>query len=212
MTNSNNTDFDQLERLSLTKTFGELNQDEKIIVLRMVTEEEYNNMNELHQNMKEQVLDDITPSPMLKDKLDKAWKTKKHQSGLFHLSMPLYQSAVAAMIFFFAGLGINRIYEKPVPIASNTVEVVKYVDRPVKQIQYVTIQGKKEQNQASQLQAQTVTMENEKIKNTTIPETNSDINSQQTIALANIDRLTNDTNGISMEEDTILRKMMVTMY
>lgn len=210
MTNINDIDLDLLEKLSLTKKFNELNQEEKQQVLRMVDEAEYNVMYELHRRMKEVRPDEITPTSMLKNKLDKSWETKKRRNGFIHLHLPVYQSAVAAIIFFFAGMGMNRLFEKPTPIASNTIEVVKYVDRPVKQIQYVTIEEKK-RHQSSQPQAQAAPKDDEIIKKPAIPEINSDINAQQTMALANIDRLANDTNGMSMEEDTILRKMMVTM-
>jgi len=208
MTNTNHTDLDQFDRLCQTKTFYELNEEERQLVLSMVTEAEYQVMCELHGNIHEQIPDEIIPSSMLKNKLDKAWEAKNHRSGLFQVRISLFQSAAAAVIFFLVGLSFSSLYERPTKIIHTTAEVVKYVDRPVKQIQYVTLQTKNDQKQALQPQpaAQTVPIEELNVKNATITETNH----QQTSAGTDIAQ--NDTNDMNMENDTVLRKMMVTMY
>lgn len=214
MTNTNNMDLDLFERLCLTKTFDELSQEERQFVLRMVTEAEYNVMYEVYQTMQRGCPDEIVPSSILKDKLDEALHAKKCRKGIFQLRMPVYQSAAAAVIFFLAGFGFNLIRDKPEKLACRTTEVVKYVDRPVKQIQYVTLPARKEQNQVSQPQSEAKTAHAEEIhgKNEVLPESNSDIMRQHAIALADVNPASNDTNGVSMENDTVLKKMVVTMY
>ena len=134
MTNTNHTDLDQFEKLCQTKSFYELNEEERQLVLTMVTEAEYQVLCELHGAVHEQSLDEITPSSMLKNKLDKAWETKNQRRGLFQIRIPFYQSAAAAVIFFLVGLSLSLLYERPAKIIRTTAEVVKYVDRPVKQI------------------------------------------------------------------------------
>lgn len=206
MTDKNNTDFDLFERLCLTKTFDELSQEERQLVLGMVTEAEYKVLCEVYQTMHEQRPDEIDPPSTLKNKLDKAWEAKRHRNGIFQLHMPVYQSAAAALIFFLAGLGLNLIREKPAKVIYNTAEVIKYVDRPVKQIRYVTLPAEKEQHQSSQPQTKPIG------KNIVTPETNPESIRQQAIASAEIEKSPNSSNGVSIENDTVLKKMMVTIY
>ena len=206
MTNTNYTDLDQFERLCQTKTFYELNEEERKLVLSMVTEAEYQVMCELHGNRQEQSPDEIIPSSILKNKLDKALEAKNQRRGLFQVRIPFYQSAAAAVIFFLVGLGLSSLYERPTKIIRTTAEVVKYVDRPVKQIQYVTLQTKNVQKQDLQQPATLpAPTEGMNTKNATITETNQQISEGTYIAQ-------NDSNDMNMQNDTVLRKMMVTMY
>jgi len=151
----------------------------------------------LFQTISGRKKEEIVPDDALKDKLDKALAAKRRKKSFFALRIPLYQSVAAAAIFFVLGLGSNflRLAAPPEIMYTTTevvkyvekpvvTEVVKYVDRPVTEIRYVKIKEPVVQQPATRDSciAQNVTSYN-----------------------------SNENLGISLHEDTVLQKMLVTI-
>ena len=72
-----NTDFDKLELLLQTKSFDELNVFEQDLVIKSLTNEEYNALHDLYTLAPSRGVDEIEPSSGLKSRLDDALKAKK---------------------------------------------------------------------------------------------------------------------------------------
>ncbi|MFT3754118.1 MAG: hypothetical protein QM800_14990 [Paludibacter sp.] len=182
MENIENSDFEQLEKLFRNKQFEKVQE--------------------------------IEPQPLTKTKLDKAFAARRKPTPFFQIKMPLYQSVAATLVFFFFGFALNQSKQVQTRIVHNRTEVIKYVDRPLKQIVYVTIPAKnKNRNTQLRPMANTApTIETIDENEITIPESNPEILRQQEIAMTNINRALNEKNGSSMSGDTVLQKMMVTVY
>ena len=145
----------------------------------------------LFQTMCKHKKEEITPDNALKNKLDKALATKRSEKSFFALRIPSYQSVAAAAIFFALGLGTNFL--RPAvssKIVHTTTEVVKYVDKPVitEIVKYVD----------------RPVVEVRYVKEPAIHDTRI----AQNVMLDNDD----ESLGISLSEDTILQKMLVTIY
>lgn len=211
MTDVNQTDLGRLERLYRTKTFSTLTPEEKQLVLKHVTEAEYNVMYEVYQTIHENRSEDITPSESVKDKLNAAWQARPRRSRPFQLQMPVYYSATAAVLFFLAGLGVSNLFERTPEVIHDTleVEVVKYVDRPIKEIQYIEIPLKEAPLKASQ--SLSIPLPEPVQEYWTAPEFNPEVIRQQEIVLENINLALNETTGMSLGDDTLLQEMMVSI-
>ncbi|MDR0505969.1 MAG: hypothetical protein LBH32_04005 [Dysgonamonadaceae bacterium] len=133
------------------------------------------------QTIRTQKKEEIAPPETLKARLDKALSAKRRRKGFFTLQIPVYQAAAVAAIFFILGFAANFLRPAPQPeIVYKTKETVKYVDRPVPQIEYVKVYvPQKTKKQADYLAYQIAD---------------------------------DDTLGVSLDKDTILQKMMVTIY
>ena len=215
MENISNTDFDRLEKLLRYKQLDELSTSEKQWVLGLISQEEYGQMATLYQSTNHLTdKQEIEPKQKTKTELDKVLAAKRQMRTVFQLKIPVYQSVAAALVFFFIGFGINRSRPVQTRIVHNTTQVIKYVDRPVKQIEYVTIYAKdKKKNVVLTKSLKTApTVEILGGNDVTIPESNPEVLHQQEIALTNINRVLNEKNGSSMGGDTVLQKMMVTVY
>ncbi len=145
----------------------------------------------LFQTMRKHKKETITPNDALKNKLDKALANKRREKSFFTWRIPVYQSAAAAAIFFMLGIGTNflRLDTVPPQIVHVPTEVIKYVEKPVvtEVVKYVDrpmveIRYIKEPEPQQQAIAQNVTDNNE------------------------------ENWGVSLHEDTILQKMLVTIY
>lgn len=148
---------------------------------------------EFRQYIKDAREEEIEPSVSVKNKLDTAFRLKRKKSGL---QLPMYQSVAAAVLFLLAGVGVGRLFERPQPVVQRLVQVVKYVDRPVKEIQYIKVQ----------VPSQPILATNAiSVAKDSVP-----------VSAVNNDLAAADINhvqaGISMGDDTVLQKMMVTIY
>ena len=152
---------------------------------------------ELRQIMQERRTDEIEPSAAVKDRLDKALRIKRNQVG-FHI--PMYQSMAAAVLFLLAGVGIGQLFEKPQQVVQRMVQVVKYVDRPIKEIQYIKVPASP---------APILTSKAEAVAKDSVPVKTAYSSGENDLAVADINRV---QSGISMGDDTVLQKMMVTIY
>ena len=209
----NDTDFEKIEHLLQTKEFYELSPAEKELVLAQVTETDYSAMKELFMHAKANRHEEIVPPLSLKEKLDKALSARRLAPIYVRTRLPLYQVAAVALLFLVVGLAINYTREVPIRVVTNTIREVKYINRPVKQVQYVMVPAKyaPKPQAMEQVKPEVATNEDQishpKIK----PEINPDILRQQEIAIINIQRAL-EKNGASMGSDSVLQKMMVTIY
>jgi len=211
------TDFDKLEKLLQTKSFSELTVAEREWVTTLVSEEEYASMSMLYNalSIPKQTID-IEPQQDTKLRLNKALNARFHRPGLFQLKMPVYQSVAAAVLFFLVGFGVNFQQPSDPKVIHDTVQVIKYVTR--------TEQPKIMANEATPKQtkkkikrvisipepesALTAQAENAVIT----PESNPELIRQQEIAMTNINHVLNENNGSSMGGDSVLKRMLVTIY
>jgi len=151
---------------------------------------------DLHQYIKEHREDEIEPSSSVKMRLDKALRSKK--KARFHI--PMYQSMAAAILFLLAGFGLGQLFERPQTVVQRLVQVVKYVDRPIKEIQYIKVPASP---------APILTSKAEFVAKDSVPVTTTYSSGENDLAIADINRV---QSGISMGDDTVLQKMMVTIY
>ncbi len=203
-------DFDKLEKLLQNKGFSELTTDEKQWTLAFMKEDEYISMRYFYKSMEKNPSQEIEPSSEVKIRLDKSMQSKKKEN-LFSKRIPLYQMAAASMLFFLLGLGINFPREKLSKEVHTISQVVKYVDRPVTQIQYVKVKEKtvikRSKNDKNKIIQHNDT-ENNIIEN----QINIPFQQMKQIALNNMNQAMEESKGFSMEGDTVLKKMMVTVY
>jgi len=114
--------------------------------------------------------------------------------------LPFYQSVAAAVLLLVAGVGVGQFFDKPQPVLERIVQQVKYVDRPVKEIQYIRVPVRLEPTSASN---------SESFKKDSVPVLNTSSSNENDLAVTDINRV---QTGISMGDDTVLQKMMVTIY
>ena len=144
----------------------------------------------LFQTMRKQKKEEITPDNALKNRLDNALATKRREKSFFALRVPLYQSVAAAVIFFVLGFGTNFLHiATPPKSVHTTTEVVKYVEKPVvtEIVKYV---------------------DRPVVEIRYVKEPADDTCIAQNVLFYDSD----ESLGISLREDTILQKMLVTVY
>jgi hypothetical protein len=135
--------------------------------------------------------EEIEPSPSVKVRLDEAFKTKYHPRR--ELRLPYLQSVAAAVLLLVAGIGIGRWFDKPEATVERIVQQVRYVYRPVKEIQYIRVPDR----------SLTATVESRLRDSLALDDAANDL----AVAEAG-----NASGSISMGDDSILQKMMVTIY
>jgi hypothetical protein len=139
--------------------------------------------------------EEIIPSNALKNKLDKALEAKRRRNSVFARQIPFYQSVAAAVLFFLLGLGSTLLRpEAPPKIVHTTTEVVKYVEKPVvtEVVKYVDRPVTEIRYIKEPLAQQPA---------------NHDTFIIQNAALYN----SNENVGISLHDDTVLQKMLITI-
>jgi hypothetical protein len=210
----NDKDFEKIEQLLQTKEFSELSSAEKELVLAQQSETDYSAMRELYAHIESTKPEEIIPSPALKSKLDKALRVRKTTPAIVRIQMPLYQVAAVALLFLMVGVAINYTRKTPVKIVNNTIREVKYINRPVREVRYITIPAKYAQKlqPAKQTETHVSTADSQTTYPEVVTETNPEVIRQQEIAMTNVQRALNDKGGVSMGSDTVLQKMMVTVY
>jgi len=155
------------------------------------------NKKELHQIMQKRRSEEIEPSAAVKDRLDQALKSRIKKVGF---QIPWYQSMAAAAIFLLAGVGIGQLFERPQTVVQRLVQVVKFVDRPIKEIQYIKIPSSP---------TPILTSKAECVAKDSVSVTTAYSSGENDLAVLDINRT---QSGISIGDDTILQKMMVTIY
>lgn len=152
----------------------------------------------LRPYMPEHRSEEIEPSASVKDRLDQALKAKR--TRLHEIRLPLYQSVAAAVLLLVAGMGVGQFFDKPQPVLERIVQQVKFVDRPVKEIQYIRVPVRVESTSASN---------SETVKKESAPVLNTSSSNENDLAVTDQNHV---EAGISMGDDTILQKMLVTIY
>lgn len=153
------------------------------------------NKNAFRSYLKERRIEEIEPSASVKEKLDQALKAKRKRRQV--VQMPFYQTVAAAVVLLVAGVGIGRLFDGPRTVVERIVQQVKWVDRPVKEIQYIRVPVTVEPNRVTKVQP---------LKKDSMPELKAYDSDENDLAVAQIQP------GVSMGDDTVLQKMMVTIY
>lgn len=210
----NTMDFDKIDKLIQSKDFEKLTANEREFILRQMTESEYCSIRELYLNTKAKNNNEISPSPTLKKRLDKALAIQNNSTSGAKFRIPLYQVAAVALIFLAIGMAINYHQEAPARVVTQKIREIKYIDRPVEKIRYIAVPSKYAQKvQPTKQPASQENMVDNDIPTTEFKtEINPEISRQQEIAMMNIERALNEKNGVSIGSDTVLQKMMVTVY
>jgi hypothetical protein len=204
-------DFDKIEHLLKTTDFDRLSGIDREMVLSQLTEMEYCSMRELYLHAGTHTALEIQPSPRLKLQLDKALQARQPlMMGRFR--MPLYQVAAIALVFFVVGTFINHRTITQDRIVTQRVKEIRYIDRPVEHVKYITIHAPAKTRTNNQPGVPSLSVSDNSTIVDTHFETNPEIIRQQEIAMTNIQRALNDKNGVSIGSDTVLQKMMVTVY
>jgi len=219
MENISNTDFDKLEKLFKTRKFDQLTTIEKKWVLRILKEDEYTSLSELYISIKKNKSEELEPNPEIKKRLDNAFVVTKKASVfsiLFRTKMPVYQSAAVALLFFSIGLFANLFQQKPL-IVHDTLQVIKYIPKQViKEVRVPVAQQLPRSLHKTIVPATIPVVEKEIVDSKTETINTENINPfvarQQEIAINNVQRVLEENNGISMGNDTVIRKMLVTVY
>lgn len=211
--------FDKLDSLLKSHDFEDLTGAQKQWVLSLIDKEEYNSMHGLYNSIGSESdrKAEIEPDSAIKDKLDRTFQKPVSPTGLsvvFRLKMPVYQSVAVALLFFMVGFFATVYTSKPVVIRDR-VEVIKYVIRPslestlksnIKLTRMALKTPEKKTEDKVIATAETVN------DNRTQEVINPDMGRQQEIAVSNVNRVLNENNGSSIEGDTVLQKMLVTVY
>jgi len=143
--------------------------------------------------MREQKSEDIIPGNYVKDKLDKELKRKRGGNSVFLRQISLYQSVAAAMIFFILGFGTHFLLSGSSPKYKYTdIEVVKKSNKPFADI-------------AKQID----TLAEVRFIKDTIAQ-NPVINKAGNVQKTLLDK--SYETGISLRDDTILKKMLSAIY
>lgn len=212
METNSTTDFEQLEQLLRTKRINELSEAEKAWIKNLISEEEYISMSMLYSNLKGSGKSvDIEPTLDSKYKLDMALNLKNVSPTFLQLRMPVYQSVALAILVFCIGLFTNYFSSEPL-IVQRTVHVVKYVPKEVIREVRVPIMPIA---QLGSTKVKFVKKADKIISNETVESIdieNPFFAKQQEIALNNVQRVLDQSCGTSMGSDTLLQKMMVTIY
>jgi len=130
--------------------------------------------------------EEITPDISVKNRLDKAWEEKHRKHSIFTTQIPFYQATAAAVVFLLIGCSISFLRPAHIETVYKTIETIQYVDRPVKEIEYVEIPI---------------------IRYVTKQERRQD-----EIAMHNLNHILNEEQGISIADDTLIQKMQITIY
>ena len=218
MENISSNDFDSLEILLKNRSFEELDWHEKQWVLTIIIETEYYSMSEIYTTLKKEseTRFEVEPFVETKNKLDSSFNIISKPNvflSLYHLKIPVYQSIGIALVCFTIGL-FSTIYKMKPIVIHDTVQVIKYISKPsyantLKPLR--NFNNVLNKNHVKAIHKKTVAIENgaDKIVN---EETITEKSLQQGIAMQNINRVVNEKNGSSIEGDTILQKMLVTVY
>jgi len=212
MKNISTTDFEQLEKLLQNKQFEELNSTEKQWVLKFLLQEEYNQMSALYTSINALTFsNNLNPQNETKTRLNKVLAAKTQKRNLFQIKIPFYQSVAAAVIFFLIGFGLNESRPVKNNVVDEASQVIKYVDRPVKQIEYIYVKEKKRNVKLPQSHP-VVSKEEELLVDNKEFKSNPEIVRQQKIARNNIHQVLNEQNGSNLKNDSLLQKMLATIY
>jgi hypothetical protein len=149
------------------------------------------NKSAFRQYIKERRMEEIEPSASVKAKLDEAMKAKRKRQQVVQL--PFFQSVAAAVILLVAGAGIGHLFDRSPMVVERIVQQVKMVDRPVKEIQYIRVPV-------------TMVSKAEPLIKDSLPDLKAYASGENDLAVAQIQP------GISMGDDSVLQKMMVTIY
>lgn len=215
METTSNTDLDKLEELLHNKIFDELSSAEKQWVANRLSEEEYTSMSALYaQFVVSKLSIDIEPKVDTKLKLNNAFTLKFSNPSVLKLKIPVYQSVAAALIFFLVGFGINLSRPAETKIVRNTVHVIKYLPSPQSHKDIAKVASKPVKNNIKRKKSSNSNPVNnlQTIEKVTFSDTNPEVIRQQEIATTNINRVMNEQNGSSMGGDTLLQKMLLTVY
>jgi hypothetical protein len=219
MENISNQDFEKLENLLKNKRFQLLSTTEKQWVLNYMKEDEYTSMSELYVLVKSNDTEELEPNPKIKNRLDNSFSIVKKPTIFsldFKTKMPIYQSVAVAMVFFCIGMFTNLFQTKPI-VVHDTVQVIKYVPQQIiKEIRVPVAQQIPQNLEGSKktptIQTDDIQMADSRNESINTESSNPYIAQQQEIALNNVQRALDENNGSSMGNDTVLRKMLVTVY
>jgi len=215
METTSNTDLDKLEELLHNKKFDRLSSAEKQWVTNRFSEEGYTSMSTFYAQVEDSKPGiDIDPKEDTKLKLNNTFNSKFGKPSVLKLKMPVYQSVAAALIFFLVGFGINLLRPVETKIVHDTVQVIKYLPNPQSHINLAIVASKPIKSNTKHKKSSNSNSVNnlQTIKNGTFTDTNPEVIRQQEIAMTNINRVLNEKNGSSISGDTVLQKMLVTVY
>ena len=213
METTSNTDLDKLEELLHNKKFDKLSPAEKQWVANRLSEEEYTSMSTFYAQIgSSKAGADIEPTENTKLKLNNAFNSKFRKPGVLNIKIPVYQSVAAALIFFLVGFGVNMSRPIKTKIVHNTVQVIKYLPSPQSHNYIAKVASKSTKNNSRRKKLISPVNNFQTAEKITLSDTNPEVIRLQEIATTNINRVLNEQNGSSMGGDTVLQKMLVTVY
>lgn len=222
-------DIEKVEQIIKGKNFNQLTNDEKALILSIISEKEYENYALFLRNLESSNnVEEIEPSSGLKDNLDNILSRQK-KKGYFvpfiKRRTAWYQTIAAALLFFLLGYWVNlqtNNSQKSTDITQNiihdTIEIVKTIQEPIaKQTNLATNNfsnkmSKKFQKSNNDTQTN-IANENEDKKDEKridLPE-NHPTKLLADIAEKSLQLAMKEKNGESISGDTVLGKMLVTI-
>lgn len=210
----NTTLSDHTEQLLRSKDFDALSAAERKSVLAEMSEDDYGYSRRMQKSFGPKPDDELVPPAALKAKLDNRLVRKQRGTRVWQLRVPVYQSVAAAVVLFFIGMHFNRPAEMPQRVVTQKVAVLKYIDRPVKEIRYVPIrQSATEPVDNTRVDKELIAPQPLVDKNEKKRESfDARVNTLPDMANNTTQTNTPETAGVSMGSDTVLRSMMVTVY
>lgn len=215
--NLNNSDYEKLERLLRSISFSDLSKAEKTWVEQFMSETEYNQMASVFENISSQEPIEIEPTFETKEKLDNAF-LKQKKSVFSKNKRLIFQLAAACILFFFIGFGTQHFTQPQIAEIRDTVRVLEYVyllEQSTKQLTTSSIDKKEKAKGVKQFQKKTATSKNRHevaVAKETIQTTNPETERLQELAKQSVKQSQQQVTGKSMEGDTVLQKLLVTIY
>lgn len=222
-------DIEKVEQIIKGKNFNQLTNDEKALILSIISEKEYENYALFLRNLESSNnVEEIEPSSGLKDNLDNILSRQKKKGYIVPFikrRTAWYQTIAAALLFFLLGYWVNlqtNNSQKSTDITQNiihdTIEIVKTIQEPIaKQTNlaannFSNKMSKKFQKSNNDTQTN-IANENEDKKDEKridLPE-NHPTKLLADIAEKSLQLAMKEKNGESISGDTVLGKMLVTI-
>lgn len=178
-----------IEDWPLNRDFDDLDSAEQKQVRDTLGEELYRAHRELHRNFAMQTkIAPIEPLKSTKDKLDASYKARHQFAMRPAISFRRAMQVAAALLLIATGYSLSLIFSPTVETTPTVREVIRFVDRPVREVEYRTVYVDRPVKVYEQL-----------------PTADS-------LPVEIADNLAvNENQGVSLAADTVLQALMVTL-
>jgi hypothetical protein len=212
--NNENMIPDEIINLVNTKAFANLSVEEKKMIEKFVTAQEYDAIHEANQITKQYFDDNMQPSYQVKQNLDDAFKQKfKNKKSILLSTLELWKVAAVVLFLFVSSLWYFK--NNFVPRQSNNLlvhdtifvekknNIIQHIIDTVIEYKYVQDASKKK----TRLQIRNIVMNNDYRHDTASIKSAKDENiGIRTLRVEDLNKDLPNNNGKSMQEDDLVKR------